>query len=237
MKMGKKEEIFERLRQAVILGETEDCAKAAQDAIDAGIEPMKVITEGLSKAMEVVGDKFESKEYFLPEMLLSAEAMYAGLELLLPLLKTEETEAKEKIVLGVVEGDIHDIGKNIVKAMLTAAGYEVIDLGVDVPTSEFVEKASEEKVGVIAMSTMMTPTLVSMKDVEEQLAKKGLKRKVKTIIGGGTVTEQWRSRVGSDAYGKDAMEAVDKVKMLVEEIKAAVKLMEKKRKNRKPARE
>jgi len=237
MKMGKKEEIFERLRQAVILGETEDCAKAAQDAIDAGIEPMKVITEGLSKAMEVVGDKFESKEYFLPEMLLSAEAMYAGLELLLPLLKTEETETKEKIILGVVEGDIHDIGKNIVKAMLTAAGYEVIDLGVDVPTSEFVEKASEEEVGVIAMSTMMTPTLVSIKDIEEQLAKKGLKRKVKTLIGGGTVTEQWRSRVGSDAYGKDAMEAVDKVKMLVEEIKAAVKLMEKKRKNRKQASE
>jgi len=237
IKMGKKEEIFERLRQAVILGETEDCAKAAQDAIDAGIDPMKVVTEGLSKAMEVVGDKFENKEYFLPEMLLSAEAMYAGLELLLPLLKTEETEAKEKIVLGVVEGDIHDIGKNIVKAMLTAAGYEVIDLGVDVPPSEFVEKASEEEVGVIAMSTMMTPTLVSIKDIEEQLAKKGLKRKVKTLIGGGTVTEQWKSRVGSDAYGKDAVDAVDKVKMLVEEIKAAVKLMEKKRKNRKPASE
>ena len=237
MKMGKKEEIFGRLRQAVILGETEDCAKAAQDAIDAGIDPMTVITEGLSKAMEVVGDKFENKEYFLPEMLLSAEAMYAGLELLLPLLKAEEAEAKEKIVLGVVEGDIHDIGKNIVKAMLTAAGYEVIDLGVDVPTSEFVEKASEEKVGVIAMSTMMTPTLMSMKDVEEQLAKKGLKRKVKTLIGGGTVTEQWKSRVGSDAYGKDAVDAVDKVKMLVEEIKAAVKLMEKKRKKRKPASE
>ena len=230
MKMGKKEEIFERLRQAVILGKTEECVKAAQDAIDAGIDPLKAITEGLSKAMEVVGDKFENKEYFLPEMLLSAEAMYAALELLLPLLKTEEAEKKEKIVLGVVEGDIHDIGKNIVKAMLTAAGYEVIDLGVDVPASEFVKKASEEEVGVIAMSTMMTPTLMSIKDVEEQLAKKGLKSKVKTVIGGGTVTEQWRSKIGSDAYGKDAVEAVNKVKMLVEEIKAAGKLMKKKRK-------
>jgi len=230
MKMGKKEEIFERLRQAVILGETEECSKVAQDAIDAGIDPLKTITEGLSKAMEVVGDKFENKEYFLPEMLLSAEAMYAALKLLLPLLKTEEAEKKEKIVLGVVEGDIHDIGKNIVKAMLTAAGYEVIDLGVDVPASEFVKKASEEEVGVIAMSTMMTPTLMSIKDVEEQLAKKGLKSKVKTVIGGGTVTEQWRSKIGSDAYGKDAVEAVNKVKMLVEEIKAAVKLMKKKRK-------
>lgn len=228
--MGKKEKILDRLRQAVILGETEECAKVAQDAIDAGIEPMKAITEGLSKGMEVVGEKFENKEYFLPEMLLSAEAMYAALELLLPLLKTEETEKKEKVILGVVEGDIHDIGKNIVKAMLTAAGYEVIDLGVDVPASEFVKKASEEGVQVIAMSTMMTPTLMSMKEVEEQLAKKGLKGKVKTLIGGGTVTEQWKSRMGSDAYGKDAGDAVGKVKTLVEEIKAAVKLMEKKRK-------
>jgi len=230
MKMGEKEEIFEKLRQTVILGETEDCVKTVQDAIDAGIEPMKAITEGLAKGMEVVGDKFENKEYFLPEMLLAAEAMYAGLELLLPLLKKEEAEVKEKVILGVVEGDIHDIGKNIVKAMLTAAGYEVIDLGVDVPASEFVEKALEEGATVIAMSTMMTPTLMSMKDVEEQLAKKGLKGKVKTLIGGGTVTEQWRSRMGSDAYGKDAGEAVGRVKMLVEEIKAAVKLMEKKRK-------
>lgn len=230
MKMGEKEEIFEKLRQTVILGETEDCVKTVQDAIDAGIEPMKAITEGLAKGMEVVGDKFENKEYFLPEMLLAAEAMYAGLELLLPLLKKEEAEVKEKVILGVVEGDIHDIGKNIVKAMLTAAGYEVIDLGVDVPASEFVEKALEEGATVIAMSTMMTPTLMSMKDVEEQLAKKGLKGKVKTLIGGGSVTEQWRSRMGSDAYGEDAVEAVDRVKMLVEEIKAAVKLMEKKRK-------
>ncbi len=229
MKMSEKE-IFERLKQAVIVGETEECAKIAQEAIDAGIEPMKVITEGLAKGMEVVGEKFENKEYFLPEMLLAAEAMYGALDLLLPLLKAEETEVKEKIILGVVEGDIHDIGKNIVKAMLTAAGYEVIDVGVDVPASEFIEKASKEGAGVIAMSTMMTPTLMSMKDVEEQLAKKGLKGKVKTLIGGGTVTEQWKTKMGSDAYGKDAGDAVDKVKSLVEEIKAAVKLMEKKRK-------
>ncbi len=228
--MGEKEKLLGRLKEAVILGETEKCAKAAQDAIDAGIEPMTAITEGLSKGMEVVGDKFENKEYFLPEMLLSAEAMYAGLNLLLPLLKTEETKAKEKIILGVVEGDIHDIGKNILKAMLTAAGYEVIDLGVDVPASEFIKKASEEGAGVVAMSTMMTPTLISMKDIEEKLEKKGLKGKVKTIIGGGTVTEQWRSRIGSDAYGKDAVEAVDKVKILIEEIKAAAKLMKKRRK-------
>ena len=228
--MGEKEKIFDRLKQTVISGETEACAKAAQDSINAGIDPMKAITEGLAKGMEVVGEKFENKEFFLPEMLLAAEAMYGALELFLPLLERGKREKKEKIILGVVEGDIHDIGKNIVKAMLTAAGYEVIDLGVDVPSSKFIEKAAEEEAGVIAMSTMMTPTLMSIKDVEEQLEKKGLKGKVKTLIGGGTVTEQWKSRMGSDAFGKNAVDAVDKVNLLVEEIKAAVKLMKEKKK-------
>jgi len=227
--MSEKEKIFERLIQAVIQGETEEAEKAAQDAINAGLEPFKAITEGLAKGMEVVGDKFEKKEYFLPEVLISADAMYAGLNILLPLLKTETVEKKEKVVIGVVEGDIHDIGKNIVKAMLTAAGYEVIDLGRDVPTQKFVETATGEQARVIAMSTLMTPTLMSMKSVEEELEKKGLKGEVKTIIGGGTVTEDWKSSIGSDAYGKDAMEAVGKVKMLVDQIKAAVELAKKKR--------
>jgi corrinoid protein of di/trimethylamine methyltransferase len=228
--MDEKEKIFNRLKQTVISGDTEACVKAAQDSINAGIDPMKAITEGLAKGMEVVGEKFEKKEFFLPEMLLAAEAMYGALDLFIPLLERGKGEKKEKVILGVVEGDIHDIGKNIVKAMLTAAGYEVIDLGVDVPSSKFIEKAAEEEASVIAMSTMMTPTLVSIKAVEEQLEKKGLKGKVKTLIGGGTVTEQWKSRMGSDAFGKDAVDAVDKVNLLVEEIKAAVKLMKEKKK-------
>jgi dimethylamine corrinoid protein len=227
--MSERKKILDRLAEAVIVGDTEEAVKAAQDAINAGIEPFKAITEGLSKGMEVVGEKFESKEYVLPEVLISADAMYAGLNLLLPLLETDKTVKKEKVILGVVEGDIHDIGKNIVKAMLTAGGYEVIDLGRDVPTEEFIEKASGEKAKVIAMSTMMTPTLMSMKGVEEQLEKKGLKGEVKTIIGGGTVTEAWKSKIGSDAYGKDAGEAVSKVKLLIDQIKAALELAKQKR--------
>jgi len=229
--MSERKKILDRLAEAVVVGDTEEAAKAAQDAINSGIEPFKAITEGLSKGMDVVGEKFESKEYFLPEVLISADAMYAGLNLLLPLLETDKTVRKEKVILGVVEGDIHDIGKNIVKAMLTAGGYEVIDLGRDVPTQEFIEKASGEGAKVIAMSTMMTPTLMSMKGVEEQLAKKGLKGEVKTIIGGGTVTEDWKSKIGSDAYGKDASEAVSKVKLLLDQIKAALELAKKKREN------
>ncbi|MFX0195517.1 MAG: corrinoid protein [Candidatus Hodarchaeota archaeon] len=227
--MSETEKIFEQLGQAVIVGDTEGAAKAAQAAVDAGIEPWKAITDGLAKGMEIVGEKFEKKEYFLPEVLVSADAMYAGLNILLPLLEADEVRQKEKIILGVVEGDIHDIGKDIVKAMLTAAGYEVIDLGRDVATKDFIESASSEDAKVIAMSTMMTPTLMSMKSVEEELEKKGLKGDVRTIIGGGTVTEDWKSRIGSDAYGKDAVEAVDKVKMLIDQIKAALEIAKEKR--------
>lgn len=222
--MGREEEIFDRMGQAVIVGDLEGAKKAAQDSIDAGLEPWKAITDGLAKGMEVVGEKYESKEYFLPEVLISSEAMYAGLDLLLPLLKEKAMGEREKVVIGVVEGDIHDIGKNIVKAMLTAAGYDCIDVGRDVPTPDFVETADGEKARVIAMSTMMTPTLMSMKEVEEELDKRGLKGEIKTIIGGGTVTDEWKSKIGSDAYGKDAIEAVDKVKILFEEIKAALEL-------------
>ncbi len=227
--MGKEEEIFSRMGEAVIVGDLEGAKKAAQDSIDAGIEPWKAITDGLAKGMEVVGEKYETKEYFLPEVLISSEAMYAGLDLLLPLLKEAAVGEREKVVIGVVEGDIHDIGKNIVKAMLTAAGYDVIDVGRDVPTPDFVETADGEKARVIAMSTMMTPTLMSMKDVEEELDKKGLKGEIRTIIGGGTVTDEWKSKIGSDAYGKDAVEAVDKVKILFEEIKTALELARKTR--------
>jgi len=229
IKISDKDQIFKRLSDSVIEGDMDKAAEAAQEAITAGIEPWIAITEGLAKGMEVVGEKFEKKEYFLPEVLISADSMYAGLNLLLPLLKTDETAKKEKVVLGVVEGDIHDIGKDIVKAMLTASGYEVIDLGRDVPTDKFIDAASGEEAQVIAMSTMMTPTLMSMKDIEERLQRKGLKDEVKTIIGGGTVTEDWRSKIGSDAYGKDAVEAVDKVKMLIDQIKAALELAKRKR--------
>ncbi len=203
-----------------------------EEALAEGIPPHKTILSGLAKGMKVVGEKYETKEYFLPDMLLSADAMYAGLNILTPHIPKSEKKAKGKIILGVVEGDVHDIGKNIVKVMLTAAGYDVVDLGSDVPTSEFIEKAKSEGAQVIAMSTLMTPTLMSMKEVETRLEEGGLKGKVKTIIGGGSVSEEWKARIGSDAYGKDALEAVDKVKMLVDTIMAAVEVVKKDKKKK-----
>ena len=219
--MAVKEEVLKKLVQAVVDGNVEQAESAAREAVNAGIEPYKAIIDGLSKGMEIVGEKYDTKEYFLPELLMAGDAMYAGLNVLLPLLPKREAGAKGTVVLGVVEGDIHDIGKNIVKAMLTASGYRVVDLGKDVPVDEFIRRAKEEGAQVIAMSTLMTPTLLSIQTVEEKLQAEGLKGKVKTIIGGGSVSDGWRERSGSDAYGKDAMEAVSKVKLLIESVKAA----------------
>jgi len=219
--MSAKEEVLRKLVQAVVDGNLELSEQAAREAVSVGIEPYKAIIEGLSKGMEVVGEKYDSKEYFLPELLMSGDAMYAGLNVLLPLIPKRESGEKGTVILGVVEGDIHDIGKNIVKAMLTASGYKVIDLGKDVPVDEFIRRAKEERAQVIAMSTLMTPTLLSIQTVEEKLKAEGLKGKVRTIIGGGSVSDSWRERSGSDAYGKDAMEAVSKVKLLIESVKAA----------------
>ena len=230
--MSTKEEILKKLAEAVINGDVDLAREMAQRALEAGIEPWVAITEGLSAGMKVVGDKYEAKEYFLPEVLMAADAMYAGLDVLIPHLKAEEAGVRGKIVLGVVEGDIHDIGKNIVKAMLTAAGFEVIDAGRDVPIEKFIELVEKEGAHVLGMSTMMTPTLIQMKRAEDILRARGLKSRVKTIIGGGTVTEEYREKIGSDAYGKDAVEAVDKVKALIESIMAAAELMKKEEKEK-----
>lgn len=232
MRKERKESIFKRLAEAVVIGDAKIAEEGAREVLAEGIQPYEAIMNGLANGMRVVGEKYETKEYFLPDMLLSADAMYAGLNVLIPHISKSEMKSKGKIILGVVEGDIHDIGKNIVKVMLTAAGYDVVDIGRDVPTTEFIKKAKSEGAQVIAMSTLMTPTLMSMKAVEDKLKEEGLKDKVRTIIGGGSVSEEWRARIGSDAYGKDAMEAVDKVRMLIDSIMAAVEVMKKEKKKK-----
>lgn len=230
MNGSKKEELYKKLSEAVVVGDTGKAEEAAKEVLSNGINPFDAIVNGLAEGMKIVGEKYEQKEYFLPDMLLSADAMYAGLNVLTPHIPKSEQKSKGKVVLGVVEGDVHDIGKSIVKVMLTAAGYEVVDLGRDVPTGNFIDKAKSDGANVIAMSTLMTPTLMSIKAVEDKLKEEGLKDKVKTIIGGGPTSEEFKDKIGSDAYGKDAVEAVDKVKMLMANIMAAVDEMKKERK-------
>lgn len=218
-----KEELLKKLEQLVIEGDVDNAPAAAEEALDSGVTPWECIQDGLSKGMETVGRLYEEHEYFLPEVLLSANAMYAALDIVLPQLKVRGGgESPGTVVIGVVEGDIHDIGKNIVKALLTGAGYNVIDKGRNVPAEEFLKGVKEEGAQVIAMSTLMTPTLESMREVEDKLKKEGLKEKTRTIIGGAATSQTFAGEIGSDDYGEDAQQAVDKVKALIADITAAV---------------
>ncbi|MEM2943843.1 MAG: corrinoid protein [Methanomassiliicoccales archaeon] len=201
-------EILDKLAEVVVKGKIKEAKPLAEQALNAGILPQTIIFDGLSKGMAVVGEKYEKKEYFLPQVLLSAQAMYAALDVVLPKLKVEATGAAGKIVIGVVEGDVHDIGKNIVKAMLTGAGNTMFDMGRDVPLKKYIEKVQEVKADILATSTLMTPTLAGMRELERMLKEAGLKGPVKTMIGGGATSKEFAAQIGADAWGYDAVEAV-----------------------------
>jgi len=167
-----------------------------------------IIFDGLSKAMEIVGAKYEKKEYYLPQVLLSAQTLYQALDVALPKLDKTSAGAQGKVVMCVVEGDVHDIGKNIVKAMLTGAGLTIFDLGRDVPIKNIIDKAMAEHANIIATSTLMTPTLAGMKEIERMLKEAGKKGAVKTMVGGGAVSKDFATQIGADGFGYDANEAV-----------------------------
>lgn len=209
--------ILKELAMIVVEGKIDEAVPAARRALDEGISPVEIIYDGLSTGMKVVGDYFGNRIYFLPEVLLSAMAMQNALGVVVPLLESGSKEKQGTVVIGTVEGDIHDIGKGIVKALLTAAGYTVRDLGRDVPVQDFVTRAKEHDAQIIGMSTLMTPTLESMRRVEELLRKEGLKVRFRTIVGGGSVTPTFAQGIGSDAYGKDASEGVREVNRLYKE--------------------
>lgn len=213
--------VLKELAMIVVEGKIPKAIPTTQEALSQGLPPVTIIYDGLSAGMKVVGDYFGNKIYFLPEVLLSATAMQKALSIVLPLLASTSKGKGETVVIGTVEGDIHDIGKGIVKALLMAEGYTVHDLGRDVPVQEFVAKAKEYNAQIIAMSTLMTPTLESMRRVEELLKKEGLKDKVRTIVGGGSVTMEFANSIGSNGYAKDATEAVKTVNKLAAEMSGA----------------
>lgn len=208
-------EILEKLADVVIRGKIKEAKPLTEEALAAGIDAKTIIFDSLSKAMAVVGEKYENKQYFLPQVLLSAQTMYQSLDVALPKLVVDANAVPGKIVLAVVEGDVHDIGKNIVKAMLTGAGLTIFDLGRDVPVKNIVEKAKAEEAQVVAASTLMTPTLAAMKEIERMLAEENLKGKMKTIIGGGATTKEFAAQIGADGWAYDAVEAVQVVQNLL----------------------
>ena len=204
-------EIFESLQQ----GDHENAAALTRQAVEKGIPAKAILDGGLIAAMDAVGERFREHEIFLPDVLLAAKAMYAGLDVLQPLLLEEEVPTLGKVVIGSVRGDLHDIGKNLVGIMLRGAGFEVIDLGNDVAPERFVDAAAEDGARVIGMSALLTTTMPAMKAVVELVEERGLSDDVKTIVGGAPVSADFAREIGADAYGFDAANAVVRVKELV----------------------
>lgn len=213
--MEAREEILEKLFQAVVNGNSEEAKKGAEEAVKMGIAPLDAIEYGLTRGINIVGEKFEIGEIFLPQLILSADAMKAGLEVLKPeLMKRRETAEVGRIILGTVEGDIHEIGKSVVGIMLSVAGFEVIDIGVDVSDQIFIDKVKEIKPIILGLSALMTTTRVKQKDVIDALNKERLKE-CHVMVGGAAVTPEWADKIGADAYGENAVDAVQKAKLLL----------------------
>jgi len=196
-------------------GDAEKVGALARQAIEEKIPPKEILDRGLVGGMNIVGQKYKAHEIFLPQVLLAAKAMYAGMDLLRPMFVKEEMPTAGKMVIGSVQGDLHDIGKNLVAIMLKGAGFEVIDLGNDVSPERFIQAARDENATVIGMSALLTTTMPAMKKTVELLKDTGLSGRVKTIIGGAPVSEEFALKIGADAYGYDSAKAVDIVKELV----------------------
>jgi len=213
--------ILEKVVESVMDGNVEECEKFVKEALQQGIDPMEIIKKGLSKAMNIIGEKFQRLEIFLPDMILAADAVVAGIEIVKPKLKTKNDwkGAEGKIVFGTIQGDVHDIGKNIVKIMLETSGFEVFDLGRDVPVDRFIEKAEEVGADIIGMSALMTTTMVYMPVLIKKLKEMGIKNKYQVMVGGAPVLPAWADQIGAEGYGEDAMAAVGVAKRLMEDRK------------------
>ncbi len=204
-----EKEIFEKLYESVLGGYMEQAAEAAQQALDANITPLKAIDGGMSPAIKEVGERFGRGEMFLPEMVSSADAMEAALAVLEPFFEGDEGEKKGKVLIGTVQGDIHDIGKNIVIALLKVNGFDVIDIGRDIASTDFVDKAVELGVEVIGLSGLLTTSLPMMRDIIEMLGDDGVRDQYKIIIGGGPTSQDYADEIGADGYGDTAYSAVE----------------------------
>lgn len=216
-KMGRtKEELLEKLAECVLEMEEDEITDVAQEYVKAGYPALEGIMDGLVKGMNEAGVLFDEEEYFVTDILLCSDAMYAGLEILKPYLKEEDAGEKKKGIIGVVEGDTHDIGKNLVRIMLETAGFEMIDLGRDVPAQQFVEKAKEEQADFICLSTLMTTTMDRMETVIHLLEEAKIRDKVKVMIGGGPISQKYADKIHADGYSQNAAEAVKLAKKLLE---------------------
>ena len=213
---------LEEVAAAVEKGKVKIVAGLTQEALDEGFSAAEILNTGMIGAMAVVGEKFKNNEIFVPEMLIAARAMKKGVEVLTPLLKAAGTESKGKLILGTVAGDLHDIGKNLVGMMIEGAGFEVLDLGVDVPAEKFIEAMKENPdCKIVALSALLTTTMPAIKDTIDAIVASGLRDTVKIMIGGAPVTQAFADEVGADGYSEDAASAAELAKKLKAEWDAA----------------
>ena len=208
-------ELLNALKEAVIVGNANAAKELTEKALAENIPAKTILDDALIPGMMVVGEKFKNNEYYVPEVLIAARAMYAALDLLRPILSQSDIEPIGTIVIGTVKGDLHDIGKNLVRMMLEGGGFRVIDLGVDVAPEKFIEAIKEHNAQILAMSALLTTTMPSMKVTIDALKEAGLRDKVKVMVGGAPVTQQWADEIGADGYAPDAASAVDKAKELL----------------------
>ena len=213
------EELLKAMAQSIIDGEAEVAADLAKQALDAGMNPLDAITKGYMPGVNDVGDSFACGNVFLPELVMAGEAMKAAIAVLEPELKRQGTsrEILGKVVLATVEGDIHEIGKSLVGTMLTAAGFEVYDLGVNVPAEKIMAKVEEVDADIVGLSALLTTTMVRQKEVIEAMDKKGMRNKTRVMVGGAPVTSDWVQKIEADGYSEDAIGAVNTARNLMKE--------------------
>jgi 5-methyltetrahydrofolate--homocysteine methyltransferase len=208
-------EILKKIAASLMAGDDKRIVEEVAQAIEMKVPTTQILDDGLIAGMNVVGEKFRNDEMFIPEVLLSARAMAGAVELLRPLLIAEDVPSRGKVILGSIQGDLHDIGKNLVAIMLEGAGFEVVDLGINVPAERFIEAAVEEQASVIGVSSLLTTTMPKMKGVVDLVEERGLSGQLKVIVGGAPLTEEFAQSIGADSYAYDAANAVEKVRSLI----------------------
>ena len=211
-----EKDILARLKECIVNLDIEGIKQACKDVLAQEIPPIKAVSEGLAKGMEIVGQKYEAREYFLAELIMAGEVMKEGMKILEPYLRDVEVKGLGKVVLGTVKGDLHDIGKNIVVTLMAAAGFDVIDLGVDVSAEKFAESVGTHKPRILGLSALLTVTMPEMENILKELEKADLRNQVKVIVGGAPLTEKYAKKIGADAYAPDAVAGVNICKKWVE---------------------
>ena len=206
---------YQQLHEAILNGDAKTAKAVTEQALAAGTEPLKLVQEYMMPAMDEVGRRFECNEYFVPELLLAARAMKAALALIRPLLVASGAQPVGRVALGTIKGDLHDIGKNLVGAMLEGGGFEVVDLGVNVSPEQFIAAVREKNVNIIAMSALLTTTMPAMKTTIDALQQAGVRQQVKILIGGAPITQKFADEIGADGYGESAAGAVHAARKVI----------------------